>query len=43
MSVEDLFRVVEMHCEDGIDFLTIHAGLNRTCVDRLKIIKDLQR
>ena len=30
MTKDDLFRVVEMHCEDGIDFLTIHAGLNLT-------------
>ena len=43
MSIEDLFRVVEEHCEDGIDFLTIHAGLNRTCVDRLKNNKRLTK
>lgn len=36
MTVEDLFKVVEEHCEDGMDFLTIHAGLNLTCVERLK-------
>ena len=36
MTVDDLFSVVEEHCQDGIDFLTIHAGLNLTCVDRLK-------
>lgn len=43
MSVEDLFRVVEEHCIDGIDFLTIHAGLNRTCVDRLRNNKRLTK
>ncbi|WP_410208885.1 phosphomethylpyrimidine synthase ThiC [Fusobacterium sp.] len=43
MTVDDLFKVVEEHCEDGIDFLTIHAGLNRTCVDRLKNSKRLTK
>lgn len=36
MTLDDLFAVVEEHCQDGIDFLTIHAGLNLTCVDRLR-------
>ena len=36
MSVDDLFRVTEEHMVDGIDFLTIHAGLNRTCVERVQ-------
>ena len=36
MTVEDLFEVVVDHCEDGIDFLTIHAGLNLECVKRIK-------
>lgn len=43
MTVEDLFKVVEEHCEDGIDFLTIHAGLNRACVDRLRNTKRLTK
>lgn len=36
MTVDDLFKVTEEHMEDGIDFLTIHAGLNRTCVERVQ-------
>lgn len=36
MTLDELFAVVEEHCEDGIDFLTIHAGLNRSCIDRIK-------
>lgn len=36
MTVEDLFEVVVEHCEDGIDFLTIHAGLNLECVKRIQ-------
>lgn len=35
MSVDQLFKVVEMHCEDGIDFLTIHAGLTRVAAERV--------
>ena len=35
MTVDDLFKVTEEHIIDGIDFLTIHAGLNRTCIDRI--------
>ena len=43
MTVDDLFTVVEEHCQDGIDFLTIHAGLNLACVDRLKNTKRLTK
>ena len=43
MTVDDLFSVVEQHCEDGIDFLTIHAGFNKTCVERLKNSKRLTK
>lgn len=43
MSVDDLFDVVEEHCQDGIDFITVHAGLNRTCIDRLKNTKRLTK
>lgn len=28
--------VARMHCEDGIDFLTIHAGINRATAARFK-------
>jgi phosphomethylpyrimidine synthase len=36
ISVEDFFDVVRMHAEDGVDFMTIHAGLTQTAVERLK-------
>jgi phosphomethylpyrimidine synthase len=36
ISVEDFFDVVKMHAEDGVDFLTIHAGLNRKAVECIK-------
>jgi phosphomethylpyrimidine synthase len=36
ITVEDMFDVVEMHGQDGVDFLTIHAGLNREAVEMVK-------
>lgn len=36
ITVDDFFDVVTMHAEDGVDFLTIHAGLNQDAVQRLK-------
>ena len=35
MTVDDLFHVVEEHAKDGIDFLTIHAGLERAAAKRV--------
>lgn len=29
MKASDFLRVVEMHCKEGVDFLTIHSGINR--------------
>ena len=28
--------MVERHCQDGVDFLTIHAGLNRGAAEKIK-------
>jgi len=36
LSVDEIFDVVEMHAEDGIDFMTIHAGVNRESVVKMK-------
>lgn len=35
ITVDDFFDVVRTHAEDGVDFLTIHAGLTRLAVERL--------
>ncbi len=35
LTADQLFETVEAHAEDGMDFMTIHAGLTRTCMDRL--------
>jgi len=36
ISEDDFFRVVEEHAKDGVDFMTIHAGVNWTSLERLK-------
>ncbi|MFO7962424.1 MAG: phosphomethylpyrimidine synthase ThiC [Desulfobacterales bacterium] len=36
ITVDEIFEVVEKHCEDGVDFLTIHAGLNRDAARKIK-------
>jgi phosphomethylpyrimidine synthase len=36
ITVDEIFDVVEKHCEDGVDFLTIHAGLNRATAQKVK-------
>lgn len=29
MTADDLFEVVERHAKDGVDFMTVHAGINQ--------------
>lgn len=36
ISVDEFFEVVETHAKDGVDFLTIHAGLTRITAERIK-------
>ena len=36
ITVDDFFSVVLDHAEDGIDFITIHAGLNQVAVERIE-------
>ncbi len=36
LGKEDFLAVVRDHAEDGVDFVTIHAGLNRKTADRIK-------
>lgn len=38
---EDFLAVVREHAEDGVDFVTIHAGLNRKTAERIKNNKRL--
>ncbi len=41
MSEDDFFKVVERHAKDGVDFMTIHAGVNWITVERLRRSKRL--
>jgi len=36
MSVEDIFAGVLKHAEDGVDFITVHCGVTRATVDRMR-------
>ncbi len=36
LTKEDFLNVVEAHGKDGVDFITIHAGLNRETVETFK-------
>ena len=36
MRVEDLFEVIERQAEEGVDFMTVHCGVTRSSVERLR-------
>jgi len=36
MTADDLFKVIERHAEDGVDFVTVHCGLTREAAGRVK-------
>ncbi|MDY0223209.1 MAG: phosphomethylpyrimidine synthase ThiC [Desulfobacterium sp.] len=36
ISIDDFFDVVRIHAEEGVDFMTIHAGLTQMAVQRLR-------
>lgn len=36
MKVDDLFNVIEEHAEEGVDFVTVHSGLTRKAIERLR-------
>lgn len=36
ITAEEFLKVVEKHGQDGVDFITIHAGLNKEAVDTIK-------
>ena len=36
MEPDELFEVIEKHGEDGVDFITVHAGVTRSVLERLK-------
>ncbi|TGU75170.1 phosphomethylpyrimidine synthase ThiC [Geomonas terrae] len=36
MTVEDIFQGVIKHAEDGVDFITVHCGVTRATVERMR-------
>jgi phosphomethylpyrimidine synthase len=36
MTAEDLFQVIGRHGEDGVDFITVHCGVTRNSVEKIK-------
>lgn len=36
ITVQDFLEVVRRHAEDGVDFVTVHAGMNRRVLDSFK-------
>lgn len=36
MTPDSIFDVIEEHAEDGVDFVTVHCGLTRRAIERLK-------
>lgn len=41
ITAKDFLRVVEAHCKEGVDFLTIHAGINKRAIECFKRDKRL--
>jgi phosphomethylpyrimidine synthase len=36
MSIDELFNVIEDNARDGVDFITVHCGVTRAAIARLK-------
>lgn len=36
ITADEFLRVVEQHAKDGVDFMTIHAGINKSTAERFK-------
>lgn len=36
ITAQDFLRVVEAHAQEGVDFMTIHAGINRRAVEAFR-------
>ncbi len=41
ITSEEWIRIVEMHAKDGVDFMTIHVGINKQTAHRFKEAKRL--
>ncbi|MFC1950904.1 phosphomethylpyrimidine synthase ThiC [Chloroflexota bacterium] len=36
MTADDLFAAIEAHARDGVDFMTVHCGVTRSVIDKLR-------
>lgn len=36
MAADDMFRVIEQHGQDGVDFITVHCGVTKETVTRVQ-------
>lgn len=41
LTADEMFAVIEDHCKEGVDFLTLHCGVTRQTVERFKEVKRL--
>ena len=41
ITTEEWLKIVEMHAKDGVDFMTIHCGINKATAKRFKEAKRL--
>ena len=41
ITSEEWLQITEMHAKDGVDFLTIHVGINKNTAERFKKMKRL--
>ena len=36
MTADSIFAIIEEHCRDGVDFITVHCGVTQPAIARLK-------
>lgn len=36
MTADDIFNIIEEHADEGVDFVTVHCGITRKAIDRLR-------
>jgi phosphomethylpyrimidine synthase len=41
ITADDMFEVIEDHCREGVDFLTLHCGVTKQSVQRFKEVNRL--
>ncbi|MCL1946923.1 MAG: phosphomethylpyrimidine synthase ThiC [Chitinivibrionia bacterium] len=41
LTADDMFETIEEHCKQGVDFLTIHCGVNKQTTSRFREVKRL--